>query len=85
MNISLAQKHHDLNIACAQQLADILRDIDVDDPVLDDYKRRHIASAAGSEKKLRGIPVVGAPGVGGTIAGTNPIAAVIAKERWRDN
>lgn len=39
------------------------------------------ATAPGDSRKLRGIPVVG--GVSGTSPGTDPLAAVIAKERRR--
>lgn len=76
-------KVHELCAAQARQLAEILLDIDIDEGKLGESKL-HIASPAGSEKKLRGIPVVGAKGVGGTIAGTNPLSALLSKERWRD-
>lgn len=34
-------------------------------------------SAAGDPRRLRGIPVQGARGVGGTMPGTNPEAAIM--------
>ena len=72
-------KAHDLIRAQAQIVATILLDLHPDDPrTLQDAK--HIASPAGSERALRGIPVVGAPGIGGTIAGTSPLQALIAKQ-----
>lgn len=78
---SRAQKHYDLVVAQAKQLAEILRVVDIETPDLD--TTRVIASPAGSERALRGIPVVGARGVGGTIMGTNPLAALISRERQR--
>lgn len=35
-------------------------------------KRGGVPTAGGDEERLRGIPVVGAPGVGGVIRGTKP-------------
>ncbi len=78
MNISLKQKHHDLRIAQAHQLATILRDIDVEQP--HDTPTR--ATAGGDKRRLRGIPVL-ANGVGSAIPGTNPLAALLTKERLR--
>ncbi len=72
-------KSHELLTTQATQLAEILRDIDPDAPVLQERKYR--AALPGDERALRGIPVVGARGVGGTIAGTNPLQALIAKTR----
>lgn len=40
------------------------------------------ATAAGDERKLRGIPAIGR-GVAGAIPDTNPLAAVLAKESVR--
>lgn len=74
-------KAHELRRAQAQILADILLSIDPDQ--LHPDQTKHIASPAGSERALRGIPVVGAPGVGGTIAGTNPLSACLTRDRWR--
>lgn len=69
---------HELKAAQARQLADILLELDIETPAANITS----SSPAGSEKKLRGIPVVGAKGVGGTIHGTNPLSALLTKERW---
>lgn len=69
---------HELRAYQAGVVAELCREAD-GEQTLDEP--RHIASPAGSEQALRGIPVVGARGVGGTIRGTNPLAALIAKER----
>jgi hypothetical protein len=37
------------------------------------------ATAAGDERRLRGVPVQ-ARGVGGTVLGTHPLAALMAKQ-----
>lgn len=71
-------KAHELRAAQARLLADILLTLDPNDPRT--LTTKHIASPAGSERALRGIPVVGAQGVGGTITGTNPLQALIAKQ-----
>ena len=39
------------------------------------------ATLPGDSRRLRGIPVVG--GVSGTSPGTDPLAAVLAKERFK--
>lgn len=70
MNVTLAQKHHDLAVHQAKQLARVLREVNIDQPAT--ANTRHIASPAGSELRLRGIPVVGAQGVGGTMRGCRP-------------
>lgn len=75
-------KAHDLLQAQARILAEIITELDVDDPRLPGS--RHIASPAGSELALRGIPVVGARGVGGTIRHTHPLNALLSKERRTD-
>jgi hypothetical protein len=72
MNISLQQKHHALNQACAIQLAEILREVDIDN--LDTQTFR--TTAAGDEQKMRGVPVIGR-GITGAIPGTIPHA-----DRW---
>lgn len=70
---------HQLRAEQARILAQILLDLDPDDPrTLQDAK--HIASPAGHEKKLRGIPVTGVKGVGGTVHGTQPLQALMAKQ-----
>ena len=40
------------------------------------------ATAAGDERRLRGVPAVGR-GVAGAIPGTNPLGALLARERRR--
>ena len=66
-------KAHDLLHHQATQLADILRDVDLDDPILSQRNDRLIGhrSAAGDEQRLRMIPVY-ARGVPGCIPGTSP-------------
>lgn len=70
MNVTLQQKHHDLAVTQAKQLAQILREVNIH--VVAVATTTTIASPAGDEQKLRGIPVVGARGVGGAITGTRP-------------
>jgi hypothetical protein len=41
------------------------------------------ATAAGDGRRLRGIPVVGRSTAGGAIPGTDPLRALLAKERGR--
>jgi len=41
------------------------------------------ATSGGDRRRLRGIPVVAKAGVGGTMFGTSPLDAVIAKEGQR--
>ena len=70
---------HQLAQEQARILAEALKDLDPDDPrTLNDA--RSYGSPAGHEKKLRGIPVQGVRGVGGTITGTNPVSALLAKQ-----
>lgn len=68
-------KAHQLLHAQATQLADILTDLDTDDPALAQRNDRLIGhrSAAGDEQRLRMIPVY-ARGVPGCIPGTSPHA-----------
>jgi len=40
------------------------------------------ATAGGDRRRARGVPIVG-PGIGGTAPGTDPLAALIAKENRR--
>lgn len=72
MNIPLWLKHQRERIHQAELLAKIAREVDGDEV----FTRPSIATAAGDPHKLRGIPVVGARGVGGAINGTNPGAAL---------
>jgi len=60
---------HELRAAQARIVANILREIDPDDPVLTEH--RYATTLAGDERKLRGIPVY-ARGVGGAIPGSRP-------------
>lgn len=74
---------HDLLQAQATILANALTNLDDDDPrTLKDA--RNYGSPAGHEKKLRGIPVQGVRGITGTIAGTNPVAVLMAKQPRED-
>jgi hypothetical protein len=64
-------KAHQLREAQAKILADILLNLDPNDPrTIQDTK--HYGSPAGHEKKLRGIPVQ-MRGIGGTSPNTNPL------------
>lgn len=60
---------HELRQAQATQLTEILRDIDPNDP--DIQEKRYATTLAGDERKLRGIPAIGR-GVTGAIPGTSP-------------
>ena len=60
---------HELHTAQARQLADILLDIDPNEPAI--KEKRYRATAAGDERKLRGIPAI-ARGVPGAIPGSSP-------------
>lgn len=66
-------KAHHLAQAQAKQLADIARDTATETITLKPVRG---ATPAGDEQRLRGIPVVGARGVGGTIKGTQPHRAL---------
>lgn len=67
---------HELAIAQAQQIASILRDT----PDLTFTRPVRGASPAGHEQRLRGIPVQGVRGIGGTVRGTQPLARLIANQ-----
>ena len=41
------------------------------------------ATAGGDGRRLRGIPVVGRSTVGGAVFGTDPVRALLSKERQR--
>lgn len=62
-------KAHQLREAQAAILCDILREADPDDPAF--KERVYRTTAAGDERKLRGIPCL-AKGVGGAISDTRP-------------
>lgn len=68
---------HELRQAQAAVLANILLEINPDST---EDQHRYIPTAAGDHQRLRGIPAL-ARGVGSTMPGTNPLAALIAKER----
>jgi hypothetical protein len=73
-------KAHDLRAHQARVLADVLLEIDPDDPKLED--RRYATTLGGDHQKLRGLPAIGR-GVSGAIHGTSPEQALMAKERRR--
>lgn len=77
MNVLLWVKHHEQAVAQAVRLAEIIRDVLDVDEVADGI---FWGAAGGDARKLRGVPVI-ARGVGGTQPGTDPLAAIIAKER----
>ena len=60
---------HELLTAQANQLAQILQDIDPTEPTI--QERRYYASNGGDHLKLRGIPAIGRS-VAGAIPGTSP-------------
>lgn len=64
-------KAHQLRQHQADILAEILLDVD---PQTLEREHRYIATAAGDERKLRGIPAIGR-GVQGCIPGTSPHGA----------
>ncbi len=70
-------KSHELLTHQAHQLAQILLEINPDEPA--PQERKYRATAAGDERRLRGIPAL-ARGVGSAIPGTNPLQALIAKQ-----
>lgn len=77
-----AAAHHRLHQERADQRRKLDRIIRIADaaPDLDSRKRRRAgATADGDSRRLRGIPLA-ARGVGGTAPGSDPIAALIAKE-----
>jgi len=49
----------------------------------DALRMRAGSTVAGDPRRLRGIPAVSKVGVGGAILGTNPAAALLAKEDRR--
>lgn len=65
MNISLALKHHQLKISQATAVAKACREAT--------DNKTYRTTAAGDERKLRGIPAIGR-GVAGAIPGTSPHA-----------
>ena len=79
MNVLLWVKHHEQQVAQARRQAEIAREVlDVDDE--DVYAGLSWGAAAGDSRKLRGVPVI-SRGVSGTQPGSDPLAALLAKER----
>lgn len=75
-NITFAQRNAELDHHNAALLIRIALETATDDAPL---KQARGATAAGDERKLRGIPCL-APGVGNTIHGTDPLRALLAKQ-----
>jgi hypothetical protein len=69
-SILLAVKHAELDQHNAQTLHRIARETSTDDTPI---RTARGATAAGDERRLRGIPCL-ARGIGGVIAGTSPHA-----------
>ena len=74
-------KAHLLRQEQAAILAEILLEIDPDDAEIVE-RGKYIASNGGDYKKLRGLPAIGR-GVSGAVAGSDPVRALLAKERWQ--
>jgi len=68
-------KHHVYDRQCERELVRISVEVGEDVPCV-----VGIATAGGDERRLRGIPVVGARGVGGAITGTRPETETIRAE-----
>lgn len=64
----LQLRNAELDAHNAKTLARIIRETAPDTIAI----RTDVISHLGDERQLRGIPVVGAPGVGGAINGTRP-------------
>ena len=63
----------------AEQLARVMREVDgrQADP-------KPVNGAGGGDpRRMRGFPIVGVRGAGGTSPGTDPVRALLAKERRR--
>ncbi len=69
-----AVRHHTLTVQLEDQLHEIARDTETT-PIVNTK-----ATAAGDGRKLRGIPAL-AHGVSSTVPGTDPLKAILAKER----
>lgn len=72
-----ALRHHELNSQLEDQLHAIARETNTT-PIVNSK-----ATAAGDARKLRGIPAL-SKGVGSTCPGTDPLRAVLAKERKQE-
>ena len=70
---------HNLRVTQAAIFAEVLMGIDPDDEKIID-RAKHIASNGGDSQKLRGLPAIGR-GVSGAVAGSNPVSALLPKER----
>ncbi len=69
-------KHQLYDRQCERELVTIAREVGEDVPCV-----VGIATAGGDERRLRGIPVVGARGVGGAIPGSKPEVEVMRVDR----
>lgn len=75
-NITFAQRNAELDRHNATLMIRIAQETAASDAPLIAARG---ATAAGDERKLRGIPCL-APGVGNTIQGTDPLRALMAKQ-----
>ncbi len=75
-NITFAQRNAQLDAHNAALLIRIALETSTSDTPIHQAKG---ATAAGDERKLRGIPCL-AQGVGNTIHGTDPLRALLAKQ-----
>ncbi len=75
-NITFAQRNAELDHHNATMLIRIAQETSVSDAPI---RQAPGATAAGDEQRLRGIPCL-AQGVGNTIAGTDPLRALLAKQ-----
>lgn len=67
--ITLAQRNAELDAHNARRLIEIAHETETTDTPIATHRG---ATAGGDERRLRGIPVVGARGVAGAITGTRP-------------
>ena len=63
----------------AEQLARILREVEVRQPDAMPVN----GAGGGDPRRMRGFPIVGVRGAGGTSPGTDPVKALLWKERQR--
>ncbi len=75
-NITFAQRNAELDHHNATMLIRIAQETSVSDLPI---RQAQGATAAGDERRLRGIPCL-AQGVGNTIHGTDPVRALLAKQ-----
>ena len=69
----------ELKLEDAEQLERIMRQVDV---AQSDPKPVN-GAGGGSPRRMRGVPIVGVRGAGGTSPGTDPVRALIAKDGQR--